>query len=357
MKIFTLLSLIFLPLSITNAQSDAVLPREEKLITKEFTFVHNNTRYSAAYSLPATKSRHITIVIVPGHGRTDFVGGRQYFRLRQFFSKLGFTTLVWDKKGCGKSQGTYEHHQPVESSSLEALAAIDEFRRQKIDGSEKIGLWGISRAGWICPLMISKDSSLAFWISVSGTDQFDTFRYMVEANLKIEGHSNEYVSQIMKEWDHYVLTIRKGGESYQQFVASTKKLFEDPFYISLGEKRISESEFKSAPDYYKTSGDIFDAESGLKIFVPNFEQTLRGIKCPVLALMGENDSQVSWRNTKALYEKAIQSNLTVKTFPDCNHNMMKCKTGGRSENLTPFNQAPCDGFYETMANWLTNTIR
>ncbi len=333
-----------------------LISQEDIVDTEEFFFTFNNTRYHAEIGKPHKRPSTATIVIIPGHGKTDFVGGAYYYYLRQFFTQLGLTTLVWDKKGCGKSEGVYEHHQSVTSSAEEAIAAIEEYKQKKLPGSERIGLWGISRGGWICPLIIDNYKSIAFWISVSGTDAFDTFRYMVESNLRIEGRKEDDITVLMKEFDHYMYTLRNGGESYDQFVHSTQKLFSDPFYTSLGQKRVSESEFNAAPEYYKKSSDQFDKKNGLYIFIPGFENILRKIECPVLAVFGEKDSQVNWRSTKALYESSIGKNhkasLETKVFPDCNHNIMKCKTGGLYENLEQSKGAPCDGYYETMQVWL-----
>jgi hypothetical protein len=80
-----------------------------------------------------------------------------------------------------QSEGTYDHNQSVQSGAREVLAAIGELKRRNVAGSDHIGLWGISRAGWICPLVIEKVPSVAFWISVSGTDDKET-RLPLEAN-------------------------------------------------------------------------------------------------------------------------------------------------------------------------------
>jgi hypothetical protein len=41
------------------------------------------------------------------------------------------------------------------------------------------------------------------------------------------------------------------------------------------------------------------------MLVPNFEQIMLKVQGPVLAIFGENDSQVNWRQTKTLYERTI----------------------------------------------------
>jgi hypothetical protein len=206
-------------------------------------------------------------------------------------------------------------------------------------------------------LIINKYPSIAFWISVSGTDQFDNFRYMVETNLRIEGRDDKSIQTVMNEFDHYVHVLRYGGETYEQFTLSTNTLFTDPFYISLGESRVSEAEFTSAQEYYKHSGDVFDEKTGLRVLVRNFESTLSKIQCPVLAIFGNLDSQVDWQKTKALYKRTIGINskakLEVKTLSNCNHNMEECRTGGILENLEKYEGESCDGYYDNMREWLT----
>ncbi len=62
--------------------------------------------------------------------------------------------------------------------------------------------------------------------------------------------------------------------------------------------------------------------------------SLQRIKCPVLALNGEKDVQVSPENLIVI-EKAIRhggnDNVTAKEFADMNHLFQTCKTGAIDE--------------------------
>jgi esterase/lipase len=90
--------------------------------------------------------------------------------------------------------------------------------------------------------------------------------------------------------------------------------------------------------------------------VNGFESKLSKIDIPVLAILGEKDTQVDWKKTQIIYEKTIGSNskadLTVQTFSNCNHTIQKCETGGINENLGKFGYATCDGYYDAMLIWL-----
>ena len=100
-----------------------------------------------------------------------------------------------------------------------------------------------------------------------------------------------------------------------------------------------------------------DDKTGLQLYIKNFNTVLRNINCPVLALFGEKDMNVDWKQTKQLYERTLGKNtaLTIKSFPDCNHNLFQCQTGGFYEfedNNLPWIR--CNGFLEAITNWLND---
>jgi uncharacterized protein len=67
------------------------------------------------------------------------------------------------------------------------------------------------------------------------------------------------------------------------------------------------------------------------------ENSLKHIKCPVLALHGEKDVQVTSENLVVI-EKAIKlgenDNVRVEEFPDMNHLFQTCKRGAMGEYAT-----------------------
>ncbi|MEO0473710.1 MAG: hypothetical protein AAF206_29125, partial [Bacteroidota bacterium] len=67
--------------------------------------------------------------------------------------------------------------------------------------------------------------------------------------------------------------------------------------------------------------------------------------------------QVDWKSTLNLYNKTIGANqkadLTIKTFPNGNHTIQQCESGGLNEDLAKFNYSVCEGYYEAMEIWLT----
>jgi alpha/beta superfamily hydrolase len=298
----------------------------EKIKTENFEFKYNGNKLAGFLDLPEGRAASGIAILVPGYGKTNFNEHHWYYDLlRSAFIQLGFACCEWDKAGCGKSEGAFDVNQPVQSSAKEVLAAISELKCRNIPGSANIGLWGISRAGWICPLVIQEYLAIAFWISVSGTDDKENFGYLLESNFRIEGRSETQTQLLISEWRQGNDLFRKGG-SFEEYQKATQILRQD----------------------------TFDEETGLMIYVPHFRETLEKINCPVLAIFGEKDANVDWRKTMALYRETIGSKknarLTMKSLPDCNHSMIKCKTGGIHETINKWDYG--DGYLETIKAWL-----
>ena len=339
-------------LSATNAMA--------QMSSEPFEFQFENKTLRGLIEKPENKASKAIVIIIPGYGKTNFVKGKWFSRLRQHLVDTGLTVVLWDKMGCGDSEGVFDAQQPVENSADEAIAAIDEIKRLQVPGLEKIGFWGISRAGWIVPLINAK-YPMDFWISVSGTDDKENFGYLLKSNLLIAGMDEKETKRLYDAWmlGHKIYNT-KG--SYQDYLKATEPLRQDSTCQKLfGYKEIGEitqkdiEDFKTGQEQYTGKGH-FDEASGLWVYIDDFDKTLLKINCPVLGLFGANDSQVDWRKTKKLYEETIGVNpkaeLQIQVFENCNHVLQQCVTCAWREDLSSFNWAPCNSYYETMQVWL-----
>lgn len=329
--------------------------------TESFEFVHNGKKLSGLLDLPTGQKPTSIVLIIQGYGKSNIVEGNWYYDLRSNFVKLGIACVIWDKPGCGKSEGDFDINQTVQSSADETISAIKEIERKNIAGSNKIGLWGISRAGWICPLVIQQYPKISYWISVSGTDDKENFGYLLETNLRIEGRSETEIQLLVSEWKRGSDIFRKGG-TFAIYEKATYNLRKDSFWIFLNSSSETEESYLSKQKKFISEGHKFDKKTGLMIYVPNFRKTLMKIQCPVLAIFGEKDANINWRQTITLYKETIgkktKANLTIKTYPDCNHNLKSCKTGGLKETIENNNkyQPTCDGYFDAMSLWLKKEI-
>ncbi len=137
---------------------------------------------------------------------------------------------------------------------------------------------------------------------------------------------------------------------------ATTNLYADVYYRKLHGEQYSKDEYLR-DQQANTKKYAFDDETASLTLVPGLPEILRRTRCPVLAIFGERDSQVDWRRTAAFYRDTIRtspkSELTIRTFPDCGHALLKCRTCGvDQDDLKEFNYQPCDGYWDAIAGWL-----
>ena len=82
----------------------------------------------------------------------------------------------------------------------------------------------------------------------------------------------------------------------------------------------------------------------------------------ILALFGEKDTNVNWKNAKNLFETTIGQNpnatLTTHTFPNCTHSMSVSATGSvREVERIPLDGGiKCEGYYDAQIEWLKKYV-
>ena len=77
---------------------------------------------------------------------------------------------------------------------------------------------------------MAREPGIGFWISVSGVDEQETFNYMLESNLRIEGRSEAEVAALTAELARGFAIASRGG-SFADYVAATERLRHDPFML------------------------------------------------------------------------------------------------------------------------------
>jgi alpha/beta superfamily hydrolase len=324
--------------------------------TESLDFRFNGKRMSGTLDLPADRPPSAIVVFVLGHGKTDVVAGKWYYDLRSRFVEAGLGCYLWDKAGCGKSEGEYDHSQTVQSSAQETLAAIAELRRRGTPGSDRVGFWGISRAGWIVPLVIQQLPSPP---SGSRSAERTTRRASATCSRPTSaskggaspssGHCSGSGGAVTRSSARAVRSKRISGRPgiCDRIPSSSPS--------SRGGHRggLSAQQQKALIAQHP----LFDEASGLMIYVPGFRQILKGVRCPVLALFGEKDSVVDWRSTMALYRETIGSrvdaDLAIRTFPGLQPQHAAGPdrwTPRRPETTGP--RRPCDGYQEAITTWI-----
>ncbi|MEM1128414.1 MAG: alpha/beta fold hydrolase [Bacteroidota bacterium] len=328
--------------------------------TVDFAFESNGLTLSGVFDTPAAPQSEALILFVHGYGGTDIRARNTFADLRQRFNALGIATAVWDKPGQGQSEGTFDINQPVASSAQEVLDAANYLREVGAPGADRIGLWGVSRAGWIAPLALSQDADIDFWISVSGTTEEDNFTYLLLSNLPYEGGTAEQATRFEAEWRRGCEILRTGG-SFDRYQAATQTLRANEYIRDMRGGWPNRVQYIAQQRRCKEGTcDRLDDDLCSYISINDFDAMLASLDLDVLAIFGEKDLNVDWRKTRALYQATLGQNpeasLAIASFADADHNLHVSETGSLREMRTMTAPQKSEGYYEVQLNWLLETV-
>lgn len=136
--------------------------------TGEITFDSHGVVLAGSIVLPDREPPHAALVFVHGSGPQA-----RNVALAERLANAGIATLVYDKRGAGKSGGEYEGKQSVSERNIslladDAAAALDALSRHPALTHVPLGFAGISQAGWIVPVAASRARQTRFLVLWSG---------------------------------------------------------------------------------------------------------------------------------------------------------------------------------------------
>jgi pimeloyl-ACP methyl ester carboxylesterase len=132
---------------------------------QEIVFESRGTKLAGSLVMPKGVAPRAAVVFVHGSGKQSRDLG-----LGKWFASAGIAALVYDKRGAGKSGGTYEGEQSVSEKNIDLLAddaaaASKALANHPAMKGIPTGIAGISQAGWIAPLAAERSGArfLVLW--------------------------------------------------------------------------------------------------------------------------------------------------------------------------------------------------
>jgi len=149
------------PVIAPMAKTEEPGPVKEQAIT----FTVGPVTLSGTLLRPTNGGTHPGIVLLHGSGP----GPRQQLRIfAERFTRLGFAALIFDKRGSGSCGGSWTE-ESLDDLADDALAATAFLKAQPGIDNHRVGVWGISQAGWVIPHAAARaPDAFAFVIVVTG---------------------------------------------------------------------------------------------------------------------------------------------------------------------------------------------
>lgn len=233
------------------------------------------------------------------------------------FASFGLAALIYDKRGFGKSGG--ETVVPFAQTARDAVAAVDYLAGRDDVLADQVGLTGRSRGGWVAPLAASLSSRVAFLVlfvapAVSPARQETTRRL----NKLRDGGASEAVvaaARNMLEAAWAWAAAGPGEGDWQAYAAARRRA------VKAGvPEGLLEPADAADPDWRWTRLNMaYDPLPALS-----------SLRCPVLALFGERDRNVTVADNLPLMRRALAGDpdATLLVVPEADHGLRVVPPGG-----------------------------
>jgi alpha-beta hydrolase superfamily lysophospholipase len=151
---------IVLVLIALGSRTSAAPAREE-----EIRFQSGSVTLSGTLFLPAQSGRRPAVVLVHGSGDSP---RQPLVRFAERFAADGLVALIYDKRGSGRSEGSWVRAS-LDDLASDVLAATRFLKGRSEVDSSRIGAWAISQGGWVVPRAAAfEPGALSFVIVVTG---------------------------------------------------------------------------------------------------------------------------------------------------------------------------------------------
>lgn len=314
-----------------NRPQEPVPPFPYRSEEIEFENKQAGIKLSATLTIPEGQGPFPAVILITGSGaqnrNEELMGHKPFLVIADHLTRKGIAVLRYDDRGTGKSQGNYSNATSADLAT-DAAAALDYMKTRPETDPSAIGLAGHSEGGLIAPILASSRKDVAFIVSLAGP------------GVKGEDLIHRQNSDISLAMGLSPVAIKESIALNRKLYAALRKEPDN----ARAEEKIRQT-YSKILDKQKISGA--EKEEALKQLAAGFNPAIytwyryfisldpakywKKTTCPVLALNGEKDLQVSAELNLPAIEKALRSEgnsqVTTLSLPGLNHLFQNSATG------------------------------
>lgn len=303
-----------------------------------FTNTKENINLAGTLTFPKGNKTFPAVILIAGSGPNDrdetIFGHKPFWVLADYLTRQGIAVLRYDKRGVEKSEGEY-FLATSQDFAEDTEAAFNYLKGRKEIDSSNIGLIGHSEGGVIAPIVAVKNEDLKFVVLMAGVgvsgmelvlEQHQHIFDKTTLNKEEKKNLNSILRNIYTSvltWEEYVGTDEERNSLKQEL---------ETLWQNLPKEMRGEEQNTSIKEEYieKTVANI--TSPWFRHFLKtNTSGYLEKLTIPILAINGENDTQVNYQiNLKEIehaLKKANNKHYTIKSYPHLNHLFQKSTTG------------------------------
>lgn len=316
----------------------------------------DSVKLAGTLTLPRTKAPFPAVILITGSGAQDrnesLLGHKPFLVLADYLTRQGIAVLRVDDRGMGGSTGSVPN-STSENFAGDVLTGIEYLKNRKEINPKQIGLIGHSEGGIIAPMVAAQSPDVAFIVLMAGTGLTgEEILYLQGALIaKANGASAEVLAKQRAIQEHTYAILRKEKDN-----AAAEKLLREDFDKQMA--AMTEEEKKKAGDPEKAfQAQVKQITSPWFRYFLTYDPrpALLKVKCPVLALNGENDLQVpineNLREIEAALKRGGNPDVTIVRLPKLNHLFQTSETGSPNE-YSKIEETIAPVALKTMGDWI-----
>jgi len=332
--------------------------------TEEITFKNNqaNIILAGTLTLPSAAENYPVVILISGSGaqnRDEEISGHKPFLIiADHLTKCGIAVLRYDDRGVGKSTGNFKAATTADFAS-DVASAIEYLKTRKEIDRNNIGLIGHSEGGMIAPMVASNSKDVSFIVLLAGPGIKIRKVMLMQQELiaKADGVSEsdiaKYILPLHKE-AYRMISISTDSRKLKKDLASLIKEMYDNTPPGLIPSNMTKEEVIS------TQSDKWSSEWFRNFLSYDPSPVLEKVTCPVLAINGEKDLQVTPRENLSGISDALKrggnTSVTVKELPNLNHLFQNCETGS-PEEYAAIEQTFSPVALKEISDWILKQVR
>jgi len=309
-------------LAVTGCAPPSPAPQPPRI--EEITFQSGEFTLVGDLRTPAGRRGPFPVVLfVHGDAPANRTMFGMYLPIMERMLRAGYAVFSWDNPGVGESTGTTDRLQLTQQQAQIVMDAIEAMKAHPDVDSGRIGLWGVSMAGWVMPRVLMASDDVAFMIcqscgSMSGQDESV---YLTVAQGYCGGVPEEATDQLqilLAELDE-----ARTFDTYEGYLHYRGVLDE---LAALGSVTVPEPVASEA---------AWLANNPALEFGWSPMEVIAQVRIPVLAIWGDRDTQLDPIRAAYAYRHALEQagnpNYRVEVIPGADHLLAPSETGCMSE--------------------------
>jgi pimeloyl-ACP methyl ester carboxylesterase len=308
----------------------------------EYDNADKSLHYGATFTRPDGAGKYPAVIIISGSGTQDrngsMFGHKPYWVLADYLTRNGIAVLRVDDRGAGKSSiGPEINNKTSLDFSYDVEASLNYLETRGDVNKKHIGLIGHSEGGMIAPMVAVRRKDVSF-IVLWGGPGVSGAQILTEQSadaLKEQGMDSVAVNAY-RQIHYQILSLFASSTSRDDLDLKIRPVFE------AWEKAQTQKTLDALDIHENPMGNIFKIYNGmydsgwLRFFISYDPETaLSKVKCSVLAVNGEKDTQVNAAENlgriKEVLAKSGNKSFRTVTLPNLNHLLQTAQTGDVSE--------------------------